>query len=138
MIDGVKEIRNKIKDIVRQAWQMDDSERVILERPRGEETDLPFASIVTNTSRSMNGVRSVENRMAFEITGYFDYDTGLVIADEQLDRHEEVGQALLDFDWETLGGYMPQVTDCEYPDQEIDKPHYAAKVVFTLLTDTTQ
>ena len=139
--DSVKPIRDQIEALVRSAWSLDSTDRVIYGRPRGDESDTyPFVSIrLDSIARAFDGVRSVTETMAFEMLGVFEIDPGVIVADAALVKARALSEALLGYTgWGVLGGYMPEVPMVEFPDMELADKAFAVSVRFQVLTDQTQ
>jgi hypothetical protein len=139
VLESIQPIRDQLKDIVRDAWDFADANRVVIGRPRGEENELPIATIqLTSVARDMTGLHIVTERMEFEIAGEWLLEDGEVLEDLKLDKAADLGEAILDFDWNSLGGYLPQVGAVTFGDDDFESGSYALSLSFSVLTDVEQ
>lgn len=140
MLDGVKQIRDQVKDVLRLAWTLSQDDRLVLGSPVGDESENYPVVIVRLDSvpRAFNGIRSVTETMAFDCEGHFEIENGEVLEDIKVDRAQAAGEALLSANWETLGGYMPQVTNVTFAEDEMSNAYYGVGLRFEILTDIEQ
>jgi hypothetical protein len=140
MLDNLKTARNKVRDLIRDAWQFPGDSPVFIGRPMIPIATYPYAVIRTpQVPMEWTGVRNVTETYEFEVAGFFIPGGTDILDDVRADKAKALGEALMAANWNDLGCYQPFVPMVQFPADDLDtNDPYEIILTFVVLSDRSE
>lgn len=138
MFDQAISIRNAVASVLRSAWGFASDDSFYDRRGQIPSDELPKGWVrIVNIPREFNGGRSVEETYTVSCGALFEFEDGADITTLAVQKADLAGDALLAHNWSAIG-YLPEVVEVAFPDDDLEKPYYAVALTFRIRCNVFQ
>jgi hypothetical protein len=138
VFDQALTLRNAVASVLRSAWAFASDDLFYDRRGQIPSDELPKGWVrILNIPREFNGGRSVEETYTISCGALFEFIEGSDITPLALQKASLAAEALLAHDWSAIG-YLPEVVEVAFPDDDLEKPYYAVALTFRIRVNVFQ